>query len=434
VDCAEDMFQEMRGKVSISEITYHVMMNIYGKSNDSDGARKAEQLLRSMEKEKLNPNNISYNICIDACARRGDHRKAESLLEEMISLSDPQCQPSIHSFASVVNALAKSGDIDAVTRAKEVVRKVEELEYVSPNSILYNSLIDCIVKSGQNNDNALEAEEILLRMEEMHRSGNSHVRPNSYAYSMVLTCCARSQVPGAAERAERILINMENLYTEGLSDVVANSRCYSAAISAWARSSSPDAVERTFALVDRMEENGRNGSPHGKPSAHCYNACIHAIAKSQRPGKARQCRDVLQRMIAARDAGFRESAPSLITYSTIINACAYAHGTESDKKDAFDLARTCFQTLLDSNEMEPCVSSFTNFFLVISRHLKPGQIRDQFAEAVFLEGCKRGKMGKQVFNNFRKASPSAAHRISSEHRNHPADWSKSIRTDGYKSY
>jgi len=434
---AEDMFQEMKEKVSISDITYHVMMNIYCKSSDSDGARKAEELLRNMEKEKLHPSQISYNICIDACARRGDHRKAESLLQEMLSLSDKgnaKCRPTIHSFASVVNALAKSGDVDAVARAKEVVCKVEELEYVSPNSILYNSLIDCIVKSRHNDNASSEAEEILLRMEQNHRAGNSNVRPNSYTYSMVMTCCARSKDPGSAERAERILMNMESLYAEGLSDAAANGRCYSAAISAWARSHSPNAVERTFALIDRMEKNGRDASPHGKPNAHCYNACIHAIAKSQKSGKAKKCRDVLQRMIAARDGGFRESAPSLITYSTIINACAFTHGDEEDQKEAFDLARTCFQTLLESSEIEPCASCFTNFFHVITRHLKHGAIRDQFAEAVFLEGCKRGKISKQVLHNFRKASPSVANRILSEHRILPEEWQNKIKNDGYKSY
>lgn len=63
-----------------------------------------------------------------------------------------------------------------MARAEEVVSKVEELKYVSPNSILYNSLIDCMVKS------ASRAEEILLKMEQMNRSGHSDVRPNSYAY------------------------------------------------------------------------------------------------------------------------------------------------------------------------------------------------------------------------------------------------------------
>ena len=80
-----------------------------------------------------------------------------------------------------VNALAKSGDADAVERAEAVVRQVEELDYVTPNSILYNSLIDCIVKS-KRRDRASQAESILLKMEQMHRDGNPDVRPNSYAY------------------------------------------------------------------------------------------------------------------------------------------------------------------------------------------------------------------------------------------------------------
>jgi pentatricopeptide repeat protein len=171
-------------KVFIGQVTYHGMMNIHAKNSSKDGAKKAETFLRGMESEGFSPGEMSYNICIDAYARRGDHRKAQSLLEEMISLSDNgnvECRPSIHSFASVVNALAKSGDANAVAHAEEVVRRVEGLDYVTPNTILYNSLIDCIVKS-RHRYNSLQAENVLLKMEQIHRSGNSNVRPNSYAY------------------------------------------------------------------------------------------------------------------------------------------------------------------------------------------------------------------------------------------------------------
>jgi pentatricopeptide repeat protein len=182
---ADDILQEMKDKkISIGQVTYHGMMNIHAKNSSKDGAKKAEIFLRGMESEGLSPGEMSYNICIDAYARRGDHRKAQSLLEEMISLSDNgnvECRPSIHSFAAVVNALAKSGDANAVARAEEVVRRVEGLDYVTPNTILYNSLIDCMVKS-RRKDNSLQAEDILLRMEQMYRSGNNNVRPNSYAY------------------------------------------------------------------------------------------------------------------------------------------------------------------------------------------------------------------------------------------------------------
>lgn len=224
---------------------------------------------------------------------------------------------------------------------------------------------------------------------------------------------------------------MEHLFSVGVSDVIANSRCYSAAITAWARSDSPDAVDRTFALIDRMERNGRDGSPHGKPNAHCYNACIHAIAKSQLPDKARRCREVLTRMTLAVDNGFHESAPSYITYSTIINACAFTSGDDDEKHEAFDLARSCFLTLLESTDVEPCASSFTNFFLAISRHLKQGAIRDQLSYAIFVEGCRRGKMSKHALDSFRKAS-SVSDRILSEYKVFPPEWRRNIIHDGFK--
>lgn len=219
-----------------------------------------------------------------------------------------------------MNALAKSDAVDSVEQAQMVVRNVEELDYVSPNSVLYNSLIDCVTKNGGINAPS-EAEEILAKMQQMYNNGHLDVRPNSYAYSMVLTCCARSRDDGAAERADRILMNMEQMYLDGHSDVIANDRCYSAVITAWARSGSLHAVKRSLELLDKMEQNLKEGKPHGRPNAHCYNACIHAIAKSSLSGsgKAQKCQDILQRMIAQKEKGFLDSSPTLVTYSTILN-------------------------------------------------------------------------------------------------------------------
>jgi pentatricopeptide repeat protein len=106
VSYVEDILHEMKDKkVLVSQVTYHGMMNVFAKSSSRDGAKKAEEFLRGMAAEGLSLSEMSYNICIDAYARRGDHRKAQSLVEEMLSLSDRgniECRPSIHSFASVV--------------------------------------------------------------------------------------------------------------------------------------------------------------------------------------------------------------------------------------------------------------------------------------------------------------------------------------------
>jgi pentatricopeptide repeat protein len=109
------------GHLTISDLTYNVMINVYGKSNDKDGARHAENLLRTMENDGIQPTIISYNSCIDAYARRGDVAKAESLIDEMVTLSEQgreDFRPTIHSYAALINAVANSPSSDSIDRGK----------------------------------------------------------------------------------------------------------------------------------------------------------------------------------------------------------------------------------------------------------------------------------------------------------------------------
>ncbi len=118
VDRAEELFEEMKnlhraGELTIKNITFHIIMNLYAKSSRIDGAQKAEALLRRMDRDGVCVIDMTYNICIDACARRAFHRgyskKAEYFLEEMISLSEKgnvNCSPKNHSFASVVSRVS----------------------------------------------------------------------------------------------------------------------------------------------------------------------------------------------------------------------------------------------------------------------------------------------------------------------------------------
>lgn len=65
--------------------------------------------------------------------------------------------------------------------------------------------------------------------------------------------------------------------------------------------------------------------------------------------------------------------------------------------------------------MEPCPSCYTNFFLVISRLLKPGEVRDMMAEATYREASMSdGKIETQVLKNFRNASPAMANKLLSD--------------------
>lgn len=52
------------GRLTISDLSYNVMITVYGRSDDKDGARHAESLLRSMEDNGVQPTIITYNSCI----------------------------------------------------------------------------------------------------------------------------------------------------------------------------------------------------------------------------------------------------------------------------------------------------------------------------------------------------------------------------------
>ena len=79
---------------------------------------------------------------------------------------------------SQVNALAKSRDANAVARAEEIIQKAEELDYITLNSYLYNSFIDCIV-NGDAPDKSSKAEAVLMKMEQQQQLD---IKPSEYSY------------------------------------------------------------------------------------------------------------------------------------------------------------------------------------------------------------------------------------------------------------
>ena len=56
--------------------------------------------------------------------------------------------------------------------------------YSQPNTVLYNSLINTIVKSGKR-DSSSRADEVLKRMENAREAGNTDVNADSFAYRLV---------------------------------------------------------------------------------------------------------------------------------------------------------------------------------------------------------------------------------------------------------
>jgi hypothetical protein len=83
-----------------------------------------------------------------------------------------------------------------------------------PDTITYASVIDAWAKSGDTLAGK-KAESLLLEMLEEYDMGNNNVKPNTITYNSVIDAWANSKDPNAGIRAEAILQRMEEQYKMG---------------------------------------------------------------------------------------------------------------------------------------------------------------------------------------------------------------------------
>lgn len=424
--------------------TYHAVMYSMVKSGAKGAAKMVEDMVVDMEQKfrdgetDVRPNEITFNILLHAYAMSNDPdsaAKAEKVLAKMIALSEQEnrrdAAPSLISFSTVLDAYAKTGQAEA---AESLFYKLKDFKHIEVNTVSYNTVLNALAKS-KDKDAPSRAEALLNHMQQEYESGKKSVRPNQIRYvgnvlepcgcippthshtpqslcslsalvsfSSLLNCWANSDEDGAAERAEAILTRMEELALRGNAHVAPNAYTYSTVLHAWSRSQSPDSAERALALLNRMEEAYRNGQAFSKPNGYCFNATMNAIAKSSLPDKAPKAYDLLHRMIQEYKDGNKDAKPNTTSFSTVLNACAYTNGTPEAMKEAFRIARSTFTELIESDFGEPNVVTYVNFMTCISKLLPRGLNRDMLLDAVFIECSEKGLVSDKVISILRAAA------------------------------
>lgn len=141
-------------------VTYSTCINAWARAaayhtfNERDGispARNAEAILHRMEdvyqtgaNPRAKPNLLVYNTVLNAWSKSGEHgaaKRACNILESMEK--DNNIQPDVYSFTSVIDACAKAKD---AAMAKTILDKMEDLYdstgdvSVKPNIRSYTSV------------------------------------------------------------------------------------------------------------------------------------------------------------------------------------------------------------------------------------------------------------------------------------------------------
>ena len=245
------------------------------------------------------PNNKSYNIVMDAYAKKGMVDEAQALFDEMVALgngSQPQCRPDTISYNILLSAHSNA-------------KKSKEAYCLKARKILDNML------------------SIYMETE------SPDLKPDIISFSSVLSAYsnAASSVADAAQDAEDLLKFMNELYNSSLPenggsrewlDLKPNDICVTTCISAWANSGLPEAADRSRDILRYMHDFNHGDAEEG---TFLNEKSMTAMMKScgNAEDGVRQAEAVLEKMAEiSEETGLKEFMPSSIIFGVLLNSLA----------------------------------------------------------------------------------------------------------------
>ncbi|KAL3778897.1 hypothetical protein ACHAWO_007863 [Cyclotella atomus] len=206
LDAMEKLADET-GNDEVRPNSYNVnsVINAWAKSGNAGNAekilQKMERMYRDTGDERFRPRTETYNAIIDSYSKSGEadapHR-AELLLSYMMELYETghneAVKPNVRSFNSMMNVIAKSGDLYAPERAADILKKMEELTgselQVAPDATSFATAINAYARS-LNYGKADAAYKLFQKMDRLYDlTGNEALRPNAIVINSVLNACA----------------------------------------------------------------------------------------------------------------------------------------------------------------------------------------------------------------------------------------------------
>ena len=107
-------------------------------------------MLTMMKEYGLKPNDVTYNSMIDACVRSNKMSNAWQLLNEM---QQENVHPDNFTYSTLIKGiraeyLSQAGITNYydLEKAFALLEQMKRLNYVKPDEILYNCLIDACVR------------------------------------------------------------------------------------------------------------------------------------------------------------------------------------------------------------------------------------------------------------------------------------------------
>ena len=322
----------------------------------TDAAKRARAILLLMQRNYeryghlCKPNAQAFDTVLRALAKAGDHRRCEYTLRWMDVLHEigknPSAKPTIHSYISLMDAIANSGQPDAGEQVEALIKIVRKKGLMA-GTLCYTIAIKAWNRAKRGRDGAEATQRILDEMPP---------QPSIYTYSGVINAWAKSGLHSlGALRAEAILRRIKSDSRVQLNQVV-----YNGCMDAWRRSGNVAAVRRSETLLAEMTELGV------EIDLVTYNTYIHVLATHGGvSGMADKANDVLC-MLEEKARRRPKLAPNIFSYNKVGEAWAKSND-ENAPAQAFEVLKR----VLNNPAVQPNTFTLNQVLLAFSNSNTP---------------------------------------------------------------
>lgn len=194
---------DLGGELSPNDVTFSIGIHAWCKSNRSDAANRAEQILRRKEEyaKKCNDVKIKTSDYTPIISKwKDDHvngpKRATLLFEEMLRKYDNvESRPDTATLNTLLDVYAKWRGRNLAHKAELYLHKMNRLHeegkiYFSPDVISYRSVIDAWIRSWSE-DSPQRVSSLVDEMIHKYRiEGRNDLRPDSNAFNLILKSCS----------------------------------------------------------------------------------------------------------------------------------------------------------------------------------------------------------------------------------------------------
>ena len=357
----------------------------------------------------FHPNVACYNVLIGGYSHLRTPHKAEGLLrhvmrlltestDKVIAADRNNNQPVITLFNNVLDALAQSGEAEAVPRAVALVRNMEakcrEDPFYQPNVETYSLLLYCLAYDRRNVivDNARETE---LLLERMKNDKTGYIpKPNADCYDIVLRAWCRAGYPDHAETMLQHICEDVGAFKDTTDDLPADKTFPTAVqflivMQGWVsvarrRNGHHQALSKVEQLLQKMHILHIKGF-QTKPTIAAHNMFLECLAKSEESYAPERAESFLLLM----DQHGREDpslVPDVVIYNSVLNTWF-----RSNRYDAPIKATALFKNMKSMKDDSVRVINATSYIIMMgiyTQHAMPNKVQEVFDELMQTEDSK----------------------------------------------